>query len=338
MNKTDDNVSPNVLKLQRVIASRRADSVAHKTLEPEIVCAELVTALEEDRLTVFVGAGASYANGIPTWSRLIADLASKLVPEELQPAFDILASFDNPLISARYLKSLFAFSEGLPVAVHSELYKNYAVDMENQTLRLIERLAQLSNDIGNSLKIVNYNFDDLIQNRFRSLDIDSTTIYDQATNTANGSGIKIYHVHGIVPYDSKLTPVKPQPNLVLSEDDFHVLMSDAKCWQNLVQAELLSSNVCIFIGLSMTDPNLRRIVDHCACELKQDKHPKRYIVTRKHAAGDTLLPDSAELTSEIAEGLNFIKSGLFRELGAEPFYISDFEDIAKLTDHLFIAN
>lgn len=68
----------------------------------------------------------------------------------------------------------------------------------------------------------------------------------------------IYHVHGFVPFENKEN-IKSLP--VLSEEEYHRVYANSYNWSNVEQIHALSRTTCIFIGLSMTDPNLRRLLD-----------------------------------------------------------------------------
>lgn len=48
---------------------------------------------------------------------------------------------------------------------------------------------------------------------------------------------------------------------VLSEKEYHNLYKEAFHWSNVIQLQALARTTCFFIGLSMNDPNLRRLLD-----------------------------------------------------------------------------
>lgn len=50
-------------------------------------------------------------------------------------------------------------------------------------------------------------------------------------------------------------------NVVLSEDEYHNLYRDSYHWANVAQLYAFTHTKCIFVGLSMTDPSLRRLLD-----------------------------------------------------------------------------
>ena len=71
------------------------------------------------------------------------------------------------------------------------------------------------------------------------------------------NAIPVMHVHGLIhPTDKDF-----DDSVVLSEEEYHRLYSDSYHWANVAQLYALTHTTCIFIGLSMTDPSLRRLLD-----------------------------------------------------------------------------
>jgi SIR2-like domain len=55
-------------------------------------------------------------------------------------------------------------------------------------------------------------------------------------------------------------------------------------WANLVQMSLLLSQSCLFVGVSLTDPNIRRLLDACVALPIAHKH---YAIMRSPVVGLT---------------------------------------------------
>ena len=53
----------------------------------------------------------------------------------------------------------------------------------------------------------------------------------------------------------------PDNKAVFAEDAYHDKFIDSFSWSNLTQLNHLNQNPCLLVGLSITDPNLRRLLD-----------------------------------------------------------------------------
>src|SRR5690606_21315200 len=73
--------------------------------------------------------------------------------------------------------------------------------------------------------------------------------------------LSIYHVHGFLPRDRSGYDGLEKSTLVFSEEGYHELFTDPYHWSNLVQLNLLRETRVLMIGLSLTDPNLRRLLE-----------------------------------------------------------------------------
>jgi hypothetical protein len=89
---------------------------------------------------------------------------------------------------------------------------------------------------------------------------------------------------------------------------------------NLIQLNKLTQNTCLFIGISLTDPNMRRLLD-VASRKNPGKRPFHYIIKRlpKFSEGDVL-----DEVSQLLEGQDA------NELGLNVIWIDTFDDLPTL--------
>src|SRR6185436_18817278 len=96
---------------------------------------------------------------------------------------------------------------------------------------------------------------------------------------ARDASLPCYHVHGVLPFrrlhDLKVEEgldaearaaalVRIRPiigNFVFSEDEYHTEYSDPYRWSNMTMINQLGRFSGLFVGLSLHDPNLRRLID-----------------------------------------------------------------------------
>jgi hypothetical protein len=181
-----------------------------------------------------------------------------------------LANNPEPLeITARKLRKFYdsqseaAFLEDL----YLSLYGIYLVDGHplpdvnpgmlrgsNPTLDAVAKLCESAGRGGRA--VVTYNYDSLLEIALQNLP--HQTVFS-ATDLVPGA-LPIYHVHGYVPLD-KTIPASRGDDIVFTEDQYHQVAENPYTWSNLVQLQLMSNSVGLMVGLSLSDRNMRRILD-----------------------------------------------------------------------------
>lgn len=104
--------------------------------------------------------------------------------------------------------------------------------------------------------VITYNYDDLLEEALHTKGVPYTPV-DRSNRPQPGT-LPIHHIHGMITHDNENDY---DSNVVLSEDDYHGLYNDSFHWANVEQLHALSQTTCFFIGLSLTDPSLRRLLD-----------------------------------------------------------------------------
>ena len=70
----------------------------------------------------------------------------------------------------------------------------------------------------------------------------------------------VFYPHGFLP-DPNRHSFPATDTIVLSEDDYFDLYRSPYAWANMVQLTLLLNYTALFIGCSLLDPNMRRLLD-----------------------------------------------------------------------------
>ena len=113
-------------------------------------------------------------------------------------------------------------------------------------------------------EVVTYNYDTLLEQRMTREEVMNTSVDGKNRRVKNA--IPVMHVHGVIdPKDETF-----DNGVVLSEDEYHQLYSDSYHWANVAQLYALTHTTSIFVGLSMTDPSLRRLLDIAYQQGSQD--------------------------------------------------------------------
>jgi gluconate kinase len=137
-------------------------------------------------------------------------------------------------------------------------------------LDAIVALARAERDVKGVQALVSYNFDDIVDEALRRSSVRCKTVVSGRDNVPPGT-LPCYHVHGVLPFAAYLSmarrtlvsrgKLKAKGNLVFSEDQYHAEYADPYKWSNMTQMSLLGRFAGLFVGLSMEDPNIRRLVD-----------------------------------------------------------------------------
>lgn len=204
-------------------------------------------AIYRNRISLFLGAGVSASAGVVTWDKLIEQLCIKKDLSKLDT--DIADTIKGRYIVSRYRGANKELSEEFYEDIKSILYSSSA-----KKSRLLDTIAKIVN-ISNIESIITYNYDDLLEQAITSKRCHA--VYDKSRPN-DGEEIQIYHVHGYLPHAGRGSEV------ILGEKEYHKIYQEAYNWGNVEQLHALCRSTCFFIGLSMKDPNLRRLLDIAA--------------------------------------------------------------------------
>ncbi|MCX6020651.1 MAG: SIR2 family protein [Chloroflexi bacterium] len=305
-------------------------------------------------LVLFAGSGASLSAGLPTWNDLIARLftTTLLTPdgavevdqqnlERYARLYRLLYSRYSMTVQARYVRQ--HLGDLFLDRVRQELYS-----FGRSTSELLQAIARLCVPVVNAggvRAVVTYNFDDLLERNIRSIMAEVRPIYreDQAPEQHE---LPVYHVHGYLPQTPE-SPDDGSPNIVFSEEAYHRQFHNPYTWENLVQLRYLRENVALFVGMSLTDPNIRRLLDIVPRQRPDRRHiailrgpsPADLVRDILHAAGagdraHELAGASPEGLHEMIQAVRLMEEEVFDEMGVEVIWVDDFADIPPLLNQI----
>lgn len=237
-------------------------------------------AYQKEKLVPVLGAGISIEFGVPSWSDLLQSLMVHTIEKEhkissvLSELFNIIFS-PNPLIAGRYLQSFFEeHNSSFEKMVRDVLYSKINKDKQSMLLDEITRICAAPGKSPNLDSIITYNFDDILEYKLdrTEMDIPYKSVYGIGMEIKNDE-LPIFHVHGFLPEKNKLNELN---KITFGENNYHQQYSDIYSWNNMVQINKFRENTCLFIGSSLTDPNIRRLLD-IALRQKGNKKKHHYI-------------------------------------------------------------
>lgn len=222
----------------------------------------------------------------------------------------------SPIVWARFLKSRLSEQSFIYEAVGDSFYSKYNAQAPAPLVDSIVALAAAVSQQARELSILNYNYDSVIQDQLTLSEIRYSTIYNQATYDRVSELIKLYHVHGFIPSNYEIP--ESDRHIVFSEDEYHALQADTYHWATLVKRMVFRQYACLFIGFSVADPSVRRIMD--AARFGNRRH---FCVLR------TSTPPSPVI-DETARYLDFATSRALSELGVAVIHIDHHQEAVGL--------
>jgi len=322
-------------------------------------------------LVLYLGAGVSRSIGLPSWPELIRSLTITMMSRKVTSAIDALeglsenkrlqailaiqedvineADYDKPiLMMARALKDEFgeSLAHRLSVNLYRSLRRRFSFGSkispkpmkaleipDSALLDSIVALARAERDVQGVQGIVNYNFDDLVEEKLRAQNVRCQTVLSGRDKVPAGT-LPCYHVHGVLPVQDfvarfakrlsrprRYANISAKGNFVFSEDEYHAEYSDAYKWSNMTQMSLLGRYTGLFVGLSMEDPNIRRLID---VTHRQYPEISNYaILPRKKS-----LAKSKDTKQGVLRNLfENVETGSFGKIGVKVLWVDGFSEI-----------
>ena len=245
-------------------------------------------AFHNEKISIFLGAGVSADAGLPNWNGLLKGMLKRenqkpfhyLNEENSDAIIDALAN--SSIVVGRYTYNGYGDMKRFSGRIKKVLYA------KQKDSRLVDMLCSVLVSEGGRehvAHVITYNYDDLIEQRLDEMQYeDYYSVYGK--NRDASKRLPIYHVHGMIPQRELISSTP-----ILSEKDYHNLYKNNHNWANVVQLYSMNNTTCFFIGLSMTDPNLRRLLDFSRSDegishTEKDVYP-HYAFLQKKELNDT---------------------------------------------------
>ena len=241
---------------------------------------------------LFVGAGVSASAKLPDWQSLLKYLLADcnfFTSNDFDGVFN--SSDCSNLVTARYIeKALNADKKVIVERIRQILYPKDS----HQESQLISTVCDLIIGQKNLRSIITYNYDTLIEDCLKAKGKSCFSVYKNSRDESNS--FPVYHVHGIV--FRKNENGFPE-DIVLTENDYHRVYSEVFDWSNVEQLHALTRCTCLFIGLSLNDPNLRRLLE--IAQRDSSKSVRHYVFLERKSTYDE--NEKAEKDFQIRENM-----------------------------------
>ncbi|QDT42835.1 hypothetical protein Pan241w_29240 [Gimesia alba] len=352
-----NEIADNLFSLR--LASAVSETKDDWKSDREVLIEDLRNCYLKGQFSLFLGAGVSSSAGMPDWNTLLNSLFVTYLTQEFRSDIKIsvddikqlvlrLKEVDEPstLMAARYLRrGLSQKKEGAKEFV-SEITRNlYELRDESYDIdsRLLMSLASMCIPRRTGAKVscvVTYNFDDLFEKQLDSKSINYRCIYTDSESD-NPDELPVYHVHGFLPEYNGAYDDLEKSTLVFAEEGYHQIYTDSYHWSNLVQLNRLRENTCLMVGLSMTDPNLRRLLDIAAKNNDRTKHfvflkrlkKETFCFENKDGKKHELIKNQ-EGAEKFLKGHHVLNEELMKELGVAVIWYEEYDDIPEILERI----
>lgn len=198
------------------------------------------------------GAGTSIEAGLPSWQGLINtllnELAAENLDEESRPRWVEAISAEGPIGAAAVVEALSVGEDDFRERIRRALYE--APPTAYVPGALAQQIAWLKGRLSQRVTLATGNYDALLEAalRERGMRVDSFVELQPERPSASA----VYHLHG------RLAPRYRETGRVVLAESEYMAMQAARHWQDDFMSDLLQHSLCIFVGASLTDPNLIR--------------------------------------------------------------------------------
>lgn len=262
-----------------------------------------------------LGAGISIDLGAKSWDGLLQDFEIELRKKGVIHDTDKVKKNvgSSSLITAQLCKDLYNNDIDFYWAIHQSLYPSIGSKHSSEMDELIEIIKY--SHAKKHFRILTYNFDDYLERHLEKQGIKYNTLFNE--NGTINNLISIYHVHGFLPEVKAKSHIKNiySNSIFLTEENYNDLYNKPYSWQISSQLSFFRENQCLFVGCSLSDPNIRRLL-----EITRKTQRKHFAI---------LVKDNMD-THDL-----LVASNHFARLNIEVIWANDFTDISKILQLLY---
>lgn len=228
---------------------------------------EIKEKLKKQNINLFLGTGISLDFGADSWNKLSDNLVDYLNLVYINNVNNVKNIIGNNNYSNTLLvKKIFPNYEK---ALYNCIYKKYTgIHPDNNTMRAVTTfLYKYPNT-----NVITYNYDEFLEKDINMKFKDFKAIsryeggkYPPLTNKTFSDefpkNIEINHVHGFVPYRENQWNTIMKKSIILNQLDYFGLYRSRANWGYKIQYESLKKGVSVFVGSSLSDIFLVKILN-----------------------------------------------------------------------------
>jgi len=319
---------------------------------------QLEKAYKREGVVLVLGAGVSIGSNMPNWEQLISGVARKCLDErgvsvvkELRQrdySLPAIASVIERHFRQRGTQTQFleyvreVLYAGLPDEFYRQLMdeerkKRFAelIRESNTTLRTVASFCAVKNQSdsyrANPLvhAVITFNLDAMLHSyinaRYMQGERSFMRIIERPSSDYLPGRTNIYHMHGYLRFDSFAgDPSKESSDILFTEQEYFDFFNSPTSVFNYTFLYMLREHPCLFIGLSMQDNNLRRLLHYSKIERQRGLIAEGY----KERIETRTLRHFAVMKREGEAIDEWIETSL-QPLGVRVVWVKEFEEIPE---------
>lgn len=211
-----------------------------------------------------MGAGINADYGAKDWSSLMDSLNNDFYKGDYKFADEIEHYVGKELFTSSMVLKTSGFDSYR--SLNRELYEFDAAksfdDPDSTLYHCVDYIAKHTRTT-----VITYNYDTNLEYLLKKRGVRYTVVYDDNSFNDKEAAVDIYHVHGLLPYD-RYDEKKFTDSLIFNESEYYYLYNNPYSWNIAKQLHDFKFNVCVFIGISLTDPDMKRLLELASNYLK----------------------------------------------------------------------
>lgn len=271
---------------------------------------------KKDNFAFVLGAGISIDPGAKSWDQLLDFFTVELKKQGIIDDDKKLNGKigGSSIITAQLCKELYPNDQDYYWAIHQGLYRDRKPINPDFALYHVARIASACVDKAH-FRILTYNYDNYLESYLENIGVPCNTLYDSKSDI--NDKLSIYHVHGYLPEVEYKTHMQDRckKSIYLTEENYNELYNHPYSWQISSQLSFFRENICLFVGCSLADPNIRRLLEMTKKE------------NRIHYA---IMTTNEMTTKDLVKASNH-----FARIGIEVIWVNDYKEISKKLSFLY---
>lgn len=216
-------------------------------------------------IDVVLGAGTNIDYGAKDWEHLVEALNLDFYNNDTELVSQVKHYVGDELfVSSKLIKT-----NGFDVyeSLNKELYLFKEAKSFNDSDSTLYKIVDFLVRKNETIDVITYNYDTNLEYLLKKRNHSYNSVYDNTSFIIKDAKINIFHVHGLMPYE-KTSQEKYIDSIIFNESEYFYLYNNPYSWNIGKQLHDFTFNCCIFVGISLTDPNMKRLLELATNYLK----------------------------------------------------------------------